>query len=796
MFLSLVYVIIFAISGIFISEALFPTHKLEHRIWLGLVFGLFLWTWLPALLAFFLGFTLTVQILALILVVAIGSYSAFLVKRRKNKPDRLAGPKFSKQWQFIVLTAIFMLGYYLFSTHILRQDEQGYFGGQTTFGDLSMHLGFISSIAEQGVFPPEYSIFAGQAVNYPFLSETSASTLLQLGSNLRQAYLISALYAYAMVILGVFFFFEQWLKRRGRAVLATLLFFFGSGFGFAYFFDLGSGSATVLQRLLDSFNENNLQIILDGFYQTPTNLPAIGLRWVNPIVDMLIPQRATLFGWAILFPCLYLLLDWAFQDNKRSLIPLTILAGGLPLIHTHSFLALGVISATYLAIELIAKLRKGTFSMERVRGWLIYSCGAILPALPQLIAFTFVQVSESSMVRFHFNWANELDNFFCFYIKNWGWLFLLAVPAFCCLTKRDRHIMSGPLVLWGLAELIVFQPNTYDNNKLIFVSFAFLCGLIARFVSFSYRRINHALTTEKESNVIYRSYIQATLLILLIIFGYWLIKLLQVKEATTFKIRFSSSFSILLLLLMIIWLLVQILYGQYKYQKNKQFLLIATSLAVVFIMGSILLKQIFSQYQSEVLSINQEMFWFLLILIFLAIVSQSITLFSYVSSTQKSGGLAKVALSLCCFWLALTTFLSSSMTIIREVRSNYLLFGSEEIEAAEYIKQDTETDVLFLTDANWHLNPVSSLTGRNILCGSDTFLYFHGIDTSERRRDVKLMLEDPENNFSLYEHYGIDLVYIGHNERRFYDLDTDYFMTHFNQIYDSESIKIYRVITP
>jgi len=213
-------------------------------------------------------------------------------------------------------------------------------------------------------------------------------------------------------------------------------------------------------------------------------------------------------------------------------------------------------------------------------------------------------------------------------------------------------------------------------------------------------------------------------------------------------------------------------------------------------MGSILLKQIFSQYQSEVLSINQEMFWFLLILIFLAIVSQSITLFSYVSSTQKSGGLAKVALSLCCFWLALTTFLSSSMTIIREVRSNYLLFGSEEIEAAEYIKQDTETDVLFLTDANWHLNPISSLTGRNILCGSDTFLYFHGIDTSERRRDVKLMLEDPENNFPLYEYYGIDLVYIGHNERRFYDLDTEYFMTHFDQIYDSESIKIFRVITP
>ena len=31
------------------------------------------------------------------------------------------------------------------------------------------------------------------------------------------------------------------------------------------------------------------------------------------------------------------------------------------------------------------------------------------------------------------------------------------------------------LLLWLLAELVVFQPNEYDNNKLLYPAFAFLC---------------------------------------------------------------------------------------------------------------------------------------------------------------------------------------------------------------------------------------------------------------------------------------------------------------------------------
>lgn len=510
MLFSLLFLSVFIFSGVLLAQLFLPTQKSKHRIWLGLVLGLVLFTCLPALFAVFIGFTLKAQVLAFFSASFIGVITLLRLRLRMAKGDALKQntsikttfrrfnqgnikTKLIMLLPILVLVAIFILGVYLFSTHILLSKEGGYWGGQSTIGDLAMHLGFISSIATQGKFPPDYSIFLGQGINYPFLCESSAASLVLLGSNLRQAYLITAIYAFALVIAGVYYFFEQWLKRKTRSILATVLFFFGSGFGFLHFIDLSATKPSTLQALLGGTTElSNLQILLDGYYKTPTNLPALGLRWVNPIVDMLIPQRATLMGWAILFPCLFLLLQWTFgktdtpKHDLRKLAILGILAGSLPLMHTHSFLALGVISACYFVIDL-----KRKFTWQRLRHWLLYGTLALTLAMPQLILFTFKQVAESSMLRFHFNWANDTDNFIWFYIKNWGWLFILVIPAFLCLSKRDRRIAAGPLVLWALAEVVLFQPNPYDNNKLIFVSFAFVCGLVARFASSIYLRIKN-----------------------------------------------------------------------------------------------------------------------------------------------------------------------------------------------------------------------------------------------------------------------------------------------------------------
>lgn len=106
--------------------------------------------------------------------------------------------------------------------------------------------------------------------------------------------MLPALYAFLVVVLGVYCFFDEWFKNTRVSVLATYLFFIGGGLGFAYLFNN--------KQLLAGEGINRWQEMLEGFYKTPTNLPAEGLRWVNSIADMLIPQRATLFGWALLFP--------------------------------------------------------------------------------------------------------------------------------------------------------------------------------------------------------------------------------------------------------------------------------------------------------------------------------------------------------------------------------------------------------------------------------------------------------------------------------------------------------------
>ena len=90
MMTAIVFTILFAISGICISEVVFQKHKLLNRIWLGLVIGLLLLTWLPSLLAFMIGFTVTAQILALIIAILAAFACIVILILRRNRGLRRA----------------------------------------------------------------------------------------------------------------------------------------------------------------------------------------------------------------------------------------------------------------------------------------------------------------------------------------------------------------------------------------------------------------------------------------------------------------------------------------------------------------------------------------------------------------------------------------------------------------------------------------------------------------------------------------------------------------------------------
>ena len=208
------------------------------------------------------------------------------------------------------------------------------------------------------------------------------------------------------------------------------------------------------------------------------NYVQANIQWHNIICDMLIPQRATLFGWAMLFPILILLYRAAEEKSTLYFAAAGVLAGGLPLIHTHSFLALGVMCAGFViltmrknakeakeftipvwgrflltaaslfALTYISLRQKSIHRLSKIlsyyrrpdcssfSSW--YAClfdyfmgkanrnplghvsGIVLViALPILFTFTFKQASGDNFVRGFFNWNNSnvetMDNYIVFY---------------------------------------------------------------------------------------------------------------------------------------------------------------------------------------------------------------------------------------------------------------------------------------------------------------------------------------------------------------------------------------------
>jgi len=244
-----------------------------------------------------------------------------------------------------------------------------------------------------------------------------------------------------------------------------------------------------------------METVLYGWYQTHANHAEqsyYNLRWSNIIADMLVPQRTFLGGWCLLLPCIYLLYDnadgayrrergftallgdrkeWFAGWDVRQLLVLSVMAGGLPLLHTHSFLALGLISAGWMIYDLCHR--------GKVWPWLLYGGLACLLAAPQLFGWTFQHTTgNSSFVYFQFNWVNNAgghglrDGYLWFWIKNIGVPVILLALSLLEKDRKRRFIASGAFVIFVLAEFIIFQPNEYDNNKLFYVWWA-LCAVLA-----------------------------------------------------------------------------------------------------------------------------------------------------------------------------------------------------------------------------------------------------------------------------------------------------------------------------
>ena len=492
------YLAIYLACGIMIIRWLLPRHSPMARVWLGVSLGLLLLMWLPALCAFALDFTMAAHWAALAPLALLTGGCFLLRDRRSPAPWDERETTLARQCLLVVLP-LTILSSYLQYTHMVRIDQWGNWNvGQSTYGDLPMHMSFITGI-KNATFPPDYPFYPGQQLSYPFLTDSLSTSFYLMGCSLQLALTLPGTLMMALCYLGVMILAREMTIGKKTVVLAALLFFLNGGLGFLYDFDQAAGHEANGQLTIVARLEN----ILTGYYKTPTNQPdPNNLRWSNVIADLMIPQRTLLGGWCMVIPCFYLLYT-CFDPDKRSHLGgirgellLGAWGGALPLVHTHSFVALALCSVGMVIYDMLHDEERGRQFLRYLR----YGALAAVLSVPQMVLFTFAQVFQgegsNSFITLWFNWVNnpygdgELRDFYLwFYVKNIGLPVIALILAVIEKNRHTRRIFSGAAVIILVAELIRFQPNAYDNNKLLYLAWLLCCMIVANWCAGVWQRL-------------------------------------------------------------------------------------------------------------------------------------------------------------------------------------------------------------------------------------------------------------------------------------------------------------------
>jgi len=254
-------------------------------------------------------------------------------------------------------------------------------------------------------------------------------------------------------------------------------------------------------------SEGGIFQILRNMHHSYTIIPDVthGWRWGNSVTSLLVPQRGFLLG--IPLAVMVFTLWWeAMRDEQsaksqeprakgkaqrvkgreslapssetsdsslpfalsslpgRQMLAAGFVAGLLPLIHAHSFIAaMGVAGALAL------------INIRKWRAWLTFIVVASVIAIPQMLWSTHGSaVNTRQFIGWEFGWGHGNENVLWFWFKNTG--FFIPVLIAALLWKTDQYLVQRKLLLFYLPftlcfivpNMIKFAPWIWDNIKILF----------------------------------------------------------------------------------------------------------------------------------------------------------------------------------------------------------------------------------------------------------------------------------------------------------------------------------------
>ncbi len=697
--IAFLYLAAYIFCGLCIVRFLLPRQSVLTRAWLGASLGLLLMMWLPALLAFAVKFSMTGHLLALIPLAGLTVGIYFLRDKSPVRTWDEDETHLAIQMAIVVLPLTILSAWLQYTHNVRIMADGSWWVGQSTYGDLAMHMSFVTSL-KNAAFPPDYSLFPGMQLSYPFLMDSLSTSFFLFGWSLQASLAIPGTLMMALCYMGVMCLAREMTAGKKTVILAALLFFLNGGLGFIYDFDLAGGAEYDGTLTLWT----RIEAILDGYYMTPTNQPTPNnLRWSNVIADLMLPQRTLLGGWCMVIPCFYLL--WTAFSEKgekslRSVVLLGVWGGALPLIHTHSFVALALCSLGMLVYDAFhIREEKLVRRSERPR-WMsivLWSVSGIWTLL--LLLMLVLRFSKPEQV------GTELLI---------GVAVTTVVTAGCALSdllmrRPNLRRAMGWYALYGGIACILSVPQLFGFT----FNQVFQKGMEDASNSFIQLWFNWVNSTDGTFSGMIDGY------------GWFYLK------------NIGLPFIILVLAL---------------FERNPKWRRIFAGAVPIILAGE------FIRFQPNIYD-NNKLLYLAWLLCCMIVADWCRQIWHKLKGMRARPVIAALA--------AVTFFLSAGLTLWREAVSEYQAFSAGAVEVGEYVRDNTEEDATFMTGVH-HLNPVASIAGRDIICGPDLWLYYHGLDTAERQREIAAFYSDPAGYQAILEKYGVDYIVVSSYERNDY----------------------------
>ena len=293
---------------------------------------------------------------------------------------------------------------------------------KNNYGDLTFHLGMISSFAAGVNFPPQYHIFPGETLSYPFFINLWTASFWWFNPEFR---LLPLIFVVQWVCLWTVIYR---LFNGDRFWLLPWALFFGGGSIYA----IGANSGELIEHLFP---------------------------WTNFLTTIWVTQRTTVLGSAVVLAALSLLFHsrkGSVKDRSPELWFAALLLALAPLVHTHFVLVAQLFCVAVLVSDAIRN-----HAWKPLTSWV---CVSMISAifLPWLIG-------KGGAVSIHAGWKPYLDQPLLLQSAAMWWanapFWLLSVVLYWIVSRR--HLFVAILAaLFLFANIVQIAYWDWDQIKI------------------------------------------------------------------------------------------------------------------------------------------------------------------------------------------------------------------------------------------------------------------------------------------------------------------------------------------